>query len=262
MHFHWAFGVRIMSYRRRLKHIWSFPNFGEGGAAFVKLERVALRWVLVIWGRSKYQNSSNVFMWQRLFIFIGRLGSGSCPTDVASSTSDHFPILGKGELHLSNWKGSPWGEFWSSEDGQNIKIHPMYSFDNVILFSLDVWVTDHVLQTSPQAHLIISQFWGRGSCFCQTRKGRPEVSSGRLRTVKISKFIKCIHLTTLIHFHWTSGVRIMSYRRCLKHIWSFPNFWEGGAAFVKLERVALRWVLVIWVRSKYQNSSNVFIWQR
>jgi hypothetical protein len=173
-----------MSYRRRLKHIWSFPNFKEGSAAFVKLERVALRWVLVVWGWSKYQKSSNVFIWQRLCTSIGRLGYRSRPTDVASSTSDHFPILEKGELHLSNWKGSPWGEFWSSEDSQNIKIHLMYSSDNVNALPLDVWGTDHVLQTPPQAHLIVSQFWGRGSCICQTRKGRPEVSSGHLRMVK------------------------------------------------------------------------------
>ncbi len=72
---------------------------------------------------------------------------------------------------------------------QNIKIHLIYSFDNVNALPLDVWGTDHVLQTSPQAHLIISQFWGGGSCICQTRKGHPEVSSGRLRTIKISKFI-------------------------------------------------------------------------
>ncbi len=168
-----------MSYRRHLKHIWSFPNFGEGGAAFVKLERVALRWVLVVWGQSKYQNSSNVFIW--------RLGYGSCPTDVTSSTSDHFPILGK------------------------------------------------------------------GSCICQIGKGCPEVSSGHLSHLMYS-FDNNNALPLDV-----SGVWIMSYRRRLKHIWSFPSFGEGGAAFIKLEKAALRLVLVVWGQSKYQNSSNVFM---
>jgi hypothetical protein len=101
------------------------------------------------------------------------LGFGLCPKDVTSSTSDHFPMLGKGELYLSNWKGSPWGEFWSAEDSQNNKIHLVYPSNNVNALPLGVLGLDHVLQMSPQPHLIISQCWEKGSCICQTWKGLP-----------------------------------------------------------------------------------------
>jgi hypothetical protein len=55
----------------------------------------------------------------------------------------HFS--GRGSCICQTWKGSPLGEFWSSEDGQNIIIHPMYSFNNVDAVSLDVGGPDHVL---------------------------------------------------------------------------------------------------------------------
>jgi hypothetical protein len=90
-----------------------------------------------------------------------------------SSASDHSPFFWPGELHLSNLERVARGEFWSSEDGQNIIIHPMYSCDNVDALSLDVWVLEHVLQPLHQAHLIISHFSGSGSCICQTWKGSP-----------------------------------------------------------------------------------------
>jgi hypothetical protein len=106
--------------------------------------------------------------------FIGRLGGRSGPTAIASSASNHFPFFWEGSCICQTWKGSTRGEFWSSEDGQNIIIHPMYSFNNVYALSLDVWVPDHVLQPSPQAHSIISHFSGRGSCICQTWKGSPQ----------------------------------------------------------------------------------------
>ncbi len=83
----------------------------------------------------------------------------------------HFS--GRGSCICQIWKGSPRDEFWSSEDGQNITIHSMYSFNNVGALSLDVWRFAHALQPSPQAHLIISQFSGRESCICQTWKGLP-----------------------------------------------------------------------------------------
>ncbi len=117
------------------------PLFWEGELHLSNLERVAMRWVLVHWGQSKYHDSSNVFICQCWCTLIGHLGAKSCPTAIASSASDHFPLLWEGELHLSNLES----EFWSTEDIQNIMIHPMYSSANVDVLSLDVWGTNHVL---------------------------------------------------------------------------------------------------------------------
>ncbi len=81
----------------------------------------------------------------------------------------------RGSYICQTWKGSPRGKFWYSEDSKNIIIHPMYSFNNVDALSLDVWRLKHILQPSPQAHLIISHFSGRGSCICQTWKESTQV---------------------------------------------------------------------------------------
>ncbi len=98
----------------------------------------------------------------------------------------NFNFSWRGSCICQIWKGSPWCEFWSSEDSQNVKIHLIYSFENFDALSVDVWGADHVLKPSPQAHLIIFYFSGRGSCICQIWKGSPEVSSGPLRTIKIN----------------------------------------------------------------------------
>ncbi len=91
------------------------------------------------------------------------------PSPQACLIISHFS--GRGSCISQTWKGSTHGEFWSSEDGQNTIIHPMYSSEKVNGLSLDIWAPDHVLQPLPQAHLIISHFSGRGSCICQTWKG-------------------------------------------------------------------------------------------
>ncbi len=93
------------------------------------------------------------------------------PSHQAHLIISHFS--GRGSCIYQTWKGSPRGEFWSTEVGQNIMIHPMYSSANVDVLSLVVWGPNHVLQPSHQAHLIISHFTGRGSCICQTREGSP-----------------------------------------------------------------------------------------
>ena len=57
----------------------------------------------------------------------------------------------------------------------------------------------------------------RGAALVKPAKWRPEFSSCHLMTSKSSMFIPCIYLTTLMHFDWTSGVRIASYsHRSLK----------------------------------------------
>jgi hypothetical protein len=96
----------------------------------------------------------------------------------------HFPV--RGSYICQTWKGSPQGEFLSSEDGKNIITHPMFSFDNVDALSLDVWGSDHILQLSTQAPLIISHFSGRGAAFVKPGKGQPKLSFCPLRMVKIS----------------------------------------------------------------------------
>jgi hypothetical protein len=93
------------------------------------------------------------------------------PSPQAHLIISHFS--GRRRCICQTWKGSPQGKFWSSEDGQNIIVHPMYSSDNVDALLLDVWGLDHILQPSPQAHWIVSHFSGRGSCICQTWKGSP-----------------------------------------------------------------------------------------
>ena len=76
---------------------------------------------------------------------------------------------GRWNCICQTWIGLPWGEFWSSGDGQNIIIHPMYSSDNVDALLLDVWGgADHVLQPLHQGHLIIFHISGKGSCIFQT----------------------------------------------------------------------------------------------
>jgi hypothetical protein len=69
-----------------------------------------------------------------------------------------------------------------------------------------------------------------GAAVFNPAKWLPEVSSCRLMTAKSSMFIPCIYLTTLIHFDWTSGVKIASYSRRLKCIRSNLIFEGGGAA--------------------------------
>jgi hypothetical protein len=137
------------------------------------------------------------------------------------STQAHLIISlysGRGSCICQTWNGSPRGEFWSSEDSQNIINHSMYSFDNVGILSLDVWAPDHILQPSPYAHLIISHFSGRGSCIGQTGKGLPR---GEFWSSEYSQII-IIHqrksLTRLMNSHWMSGGQIRSYSRCLKRI--------------------------------------------
>jgi hypothetical protein len=83
------------------------------------------------------------------------------------------PFSGRGSCICQIWKGSPRGEFWSTEDRNNIKIHPMYSFANLDVLSLVVWGPKNILKPSQQVHLITSHFSGRGSCICQTWKGSP-----------------------------------------------------------------------------------------
>ncbi len=118
MQSHWTSGGQITSYSHRLKRIGSFPNFWEGEQHFTNLERDAPRWVLVLWGQSKYHISFNVFIRRQRCTFIGHLGPWSCSTAIASSASDHFPFFWVGELHLSNlervtprWVFVLWG--WS-----------------------------------------------------------------------------------------------------------------------------------------------------
>ena len=94
------------------------------------------------------------------------------PLHQAHLIISHFS--GRGSCIGQTWKGSPRGEFWSSEDGKNILIHSIYSSANVDVLSLVVCVPNHVLQPSHQAHLIISHFSGRGSCICQKWKGSPQ----------------------------------------------------------------------------------------
>jgi hypothetical protein len=85
---------------------------------------------------------------------------------------------GRGSCISLTWKGSPRGEFWSTEESQNIMIHPMYSISNVDVLSLVVWGPNHVLQPSRQAHLIIPHFSGRGgAAFVKPEKGVPKLSS-------------------------------------------------------------------------------------
>jgi len=81
----------------------------------------------------------------------------------------------RGSCICQTWQKLPRNEFWSSEDGQNIIVHPMYSSNNVDTLSLDVWGSDYVLQPSTQEHVIIFHFAGRGSCICQTWKGSFQV---------------------------------------------------------------------------------------
>jgi hypothetical protein len=80
---------------------------------------------------------------------------------------------GRGSCICQPWKGSPHGEFWSSEDVKNIMIHPICSLDKGDALSLDFCVPEQVLQLLTQAHMIISKISWRGSSICQTRKGSP-----------------------------------------------------------------------------------------
>ena len=82
-------------------------------------------------------------------------------------------IAGNGSCISQTWKVTPWGEFSSSEDGQKLMIYPMYSFDDVGALWLDVLGPDCLLQPSVQAHQIITNFSGRGSCISQTWKVTP-----------------------------------------------------------------------------------------
>ncbi len=136
----------------------------------------------------------------------------------------HFS--GRESCICQTWKGSPRGEFWSSEDGQNIIIHPIYLFNNVDALSLDVWGPAHVLKPSPQAHLIISHFSGRGSCICQTWKGLPRGEFWSSEDGQKVIFIQCIHLIKMMCSHWISEGRITSYSRQLKCIWKKRVFAE------------------------------------
>jgi hypothetical protein len=79
----------------------------------------------------------------------------------------------RGSYIFQTWKGSTRGEFGSSEDGKNIIIHPIHSFYNVDALLLDVWGPDHVLQPSPQVHLIIFHFYWRWSCLSNLERVNP-----------------------------------------------------------------------------------------
>jgi len=104
---------------------------GRGGCISQTWKVTPLRWVLFLWGQQKAHDSSHVLIWQRWSTLIGRLGSGSSPTAVGSSASDLNEFYREGSCIYQIWKVSPWGEFFSSEDGKKLMIHPMYLFDNV-----------------------------------------------------------------------------------------------------------------------------------
>jgi hypothetical protein len=61
-----------------------------------------------------------------------------------------FPFFsGRVSCICQTWKGLPRGEFWSSEDGQNIKICLIYPPDNVNALSSDIGGPGHVLLLLP-----------------------------------------------------------------------------------------------------------------
>jgi hypothetical protein len=82
----------------------------------------------------------------------------------------------------------------------------LYPSDNIDALTCDVWGLKCLIQVLPQAHQIISNFAGRGAAFVKPGEGRPEVSCCPLKTLKISVFIYCIHLTTLMHLHVTERI--------------------------------------------------------
>ncbi len=100
------------------------------------------------------------------------------------------------------------------------------------LHNHSVWPWSHT-KRQIASYPIWSLKQGVGAAFVKPGKGHPEVSSGPLRTVKISWFIQWNHLPTLMYSHCTSGGQITSYSHCIKRIWSFPTFLGGWAAFVK-----------------------------
>jgi hypothetical protein len=100
---------------------------------------------------------------------------------------------------------------------------------------------------------------GGEAAFVKPGKGRPKVSSGPLRTVKN-------HNSSNVYIwrRWSTLIGCLGSRSCPTAVASsaldrFPFFWEGELHLSNLERVAPRWVLVLWGWSKYHNSSNVFI---
>ncbi len=162
MHSHWTSGDRIMSYSCHLKR-WSFPIYLGGGAAFVKPGKRRSKLVLVLWGRSKYHNSFNIFIWQRWCSLIGCLGTRSRPTAVAFSASDHFPFIWEGELHLSNlervaprWFLVLWG--WSKyHNSSNVF---MWQGWCTLIGRLGAWLCPTVVNSSASDHFPF--FWEGG----------------------------------------------------------------------------------------------------
>ncbi len=166
-------GGLITSYSHHPKRIWSFSIYLGGGV-------VCQNWKgsthVEFWFLEDGQNIIIHHMYFLTMLLHSHRTSGGS----IASYSHQFkhiwslPIfLWGGATFVKPGKGQPRGEFWSSEDNQNIIIHPMYSSNNVDALSLDDWGLDHILQSSPQAHLIISRFSGRGSYICRTWKGSP-----------------------------------------------------------------------------------------
>ncbi len=199
-----------------------FQNCWEGKLHLSNMERVALRWVIVLWGCWKYQYSSIVFIWQRWCTYIWCLGPDLSPQPSPQAHLIVSIFSWRGSCICQTWKGSPWGELLSSEDAENISIHPLYPLNDVDALTVDVWG-----QIPPHSRCL-KRIWsfsfilGGGAVFVKPRKGRPEVSYCPLRMLKISVFIHCIHLIKWMHLQLTSEGWISPHSLRLKHIWSFP----------------------------------------
>ncbi len=173
MQSHWTCGGLIMSYSHRLKRIWSF-HFSGRGSCICK--------ILVGLPRGEFgssEDSQNILI-HPMYSFdnVDALSLDVQGLDHVLQTSPQAHLIishfyGRGSCKCWNWKGSPWGEFMLSEECQNFIIHLMYSSAKIDAVSLNVWGPDQVLQPSPQVYLIISHFYGRGSCICQTWKVSP-----------------------------------------------------------------------------------------
>jgi hypothetical protein len=189
------------------------------------------------------------------------LGFRMPPTVIILSASDRFQFCLEGGCICQTGKGSPWGELLASEDAKNISFHPLYPSDNIDLLTCDVWGPECLLQSSPQVHQIISNFAGRGAAFVKPGKGRPEVSNCPLRMLKISILMQCIHLTTLMHLHVTSGVRNASYSCCLKRIRSFPIFLGGELHLSNQKHFPEVSCCPLRTPKNYQFPSILFVWK-
>jgi hypothetical protein len=161
MYSHWLSEGRIMSYSYHIKRIWSFPTFLGGGGCICQTWKGSPRGEF--WSAEDSQNIMihpihPMYLYVNvdvLSLVVWGPNHVLQPSHKAHLTISHFS--GRGSCIFQTWKGSPRGEFWSSEDGQYIMIHPIYLSANVDVFSLVVWWPNHVLQPSHQAHLIIKE---------------------------------------------------------------------------------------------------------